>query len=220
MATSAPRATTSSEGEQGWETRAQGTEQLGSVSLQVPCSDVSHMPSLFLSRGIISPRQTQSIGKETRLSLPGGEKGGDTDVTCGAALGWRGPGDRALHLPESMLLPSPSSEEGRTLLCLLQKSPQCGKCWGISQEKVPAQHCWLPSAVGLCSPWGCAGRRPTLAQPQGSVATVNAGSDFPCLRLLVLAAELPWELPERGRLENSPPTASAAGVNASGLLLL
>lgn len=51
------------------------------------------------------------------------------------------------------------------------------------------------------------------------MATVNAGSDFFCLRLLALAAELPWELPDWGRLENSPPTASAAGVNTSGLLL-
>lgn len=67
---------------------------------------------------------------------------------------------------------------------------------------------------------GRAGRRaPALARPQGSTATVNAGSDFPCLRLLVLAAEPPQEQPDRGRLENNPPTASTAGVNASGLLL-
>lgn len=64
LATSAPWPVTSSDGEQGCETRAQGTEQLGSVSLQVPCSDVFHMPSLFLSWGSNSPRQTQSIGEE------------------------------------------------------------------------------------------------------------------------------------------------------------
>lgn len=121
------------------------------------------------------------------------------------------------RLPESMLLPSPSNEEGRMLLFLLQK---CGKSWGISQGSVSAQHCLLPSEVGLLVAVAMqAGRRPTLAQPQGSIDTVNAGSDFPCLRLLVLAAELPWELPDRGRLEHSPPTASAAGVNTLGLLL-
>lgn len=105
------------------------------------------------------------------------------------------------------------------LLCLLQKSPQCGKSWGISQGNISPQHCLLPAEVGLLGAVAMqAGRRPTLAQPQGSTDTVTAGSDFPCLKFLVLAAELPWELPGRGRLENGPPTASAAGVNTLGLL--
>lgn len=39
---------------------------------------------------------------------------------------------------------------------------------------------------------------------RGSTATVNAGSDFPCLRLLVLAAESLQEQPDWGRLENNP----------------
>lgn len=109
------------------------------------------------------------------------------------------------------------------LLCLLQNSSQCGKSWGISQENVSPQHCLLPSEVGLLGAvhlWGGHAGRQVTHTGSAPGQHRDAGSDFPCLRLLVLAAELPWELPDRGRLENSPPTASAAGVNMSGLLLL
>lgn len=70
------------------------------------------------------PVKTQSVGKQRQDHLFQAGKGmGMQAVPCGAALGWRGPGEQVLVLPESVLLPSPSSEEGTTLLRLLQKSP-------------------------------------------------------------------------------------------------
>lgn len=173
----------------------------------------------------LSPSDSKHWETEMRPSLPGGERDGDADVPCGAALCWRGPGNRVLLLPESSCSSAPQARKGQRSLPPPAKFTLVWKELGASRRGKfhPGAACFPPKAglSGAVTPWGGrAGRRaPAVAQPQGSTATVNARSDFPCLRLLVLAAEPPQEQPDWGRLENNPPTASTAGVNVSGLLL-
>lgn len=59
-----------------------------SILLQLPCADVSCIPSLFLSWG--SSSHHQSIGKQRPdcLFQVGKGRGGDTDVPCGLEGTW------------------------------------------------------------------------------------------------------------------------------------